>query len=142
MRSKSFKIGKTNGKPEVETGQEETITVNEVTDMEEKIANKMKKLKDAIKQLKGLADLAKSSEEYGDETPGQHRPPIELAVESDDDFLDMETEAELNTLMATDAKEEVNSPGNLTNSPPEVSVQELINELEEIKEMIRERQQS
>lgn len=142
MRSKSFKIGKTNGKPEEETGQEETITVNEVSDMEEKIANKMKKLKDAIKQLKGLADLAKSSEEYGDETPGQHRPLVELAVEPGDDLLDMETEAELNTLMDTDAKEEVNSPGNSINSSPEVSVQELINELEEIKEMIRERQQS
>ena len=50
MRFKSFKIGKTNEKPEEETGEGETVMVNEVSDIEEKITNKTKKLKDAEKQ--------------------------------------------------------------------------------------------
>jgi hypothetical protein len=42
----------------------------------------------------------------------------------------------------SEQEEEVNPLANLISSLPEVSAQELINELEEIKEIIRERQQS
>ena len=197
MRFKSFKIGKTGENSVEETGQAETVTATEVADMEEKITNKTKKLKDAEEQLKGLADSAKSPEEDEDEMPGPHGPLIELTVEPGDDLVDLDTEAELNTLMDTDEKdvekdinivkasnkdaaeaadkaekndkseqgeeaksdiapqdsnddfsnlfsdeeEEVNPLANLINALPEVSAQELVNELEEIKEIIRERQQ-
>jgi hypothetical protein len=210
MRFKSFKIGKTGEQSIEETGQKETVTSTEVADMEEKINNKTKRLKDAENQLKGLADSTNSPEGDDDnEIPGPHGPLIELTLEPGDELLDLDTEAELNTLMDTDEKgevqvinvveagnkdiaeaddkstdkagdkvadkteekdkseqneeakpdkapqdsgndfnnlfsdeeEEVNPLSNLINSLPEVSAQELINELEEIKEIIRERQQ-
>ena len=201
MRFKSFKIGNTDEKSEEETGQEKTVTATEVADMEEKINKKTKKLHDAEKELKGLTDSALSPEEDEDEIPGPHGPLIELTVEPGDELIDLDTEAELNTLMDTsekdeeqkinvveavnidtaeatditadktekkdkseqgeeikpdiapqdgnndfnnlfsDEEEEVNPLSNLINSLPEVSAQELINELEEIKEIIRERQQ-
>ena len=197
MRFKSFKIGKTGENSVEETGQAETVTATEVADMEEKITNKTKKLKDAEKQLMGLADSAKIPEEDEDEIPGPHGPLIELTIEPGDELVDLDTEAELNTLMVTDEKdeeqdinvveagnkdtaeatdkaekndkseqgeeaksdiapqdsnddfsnlfsdeeEEVNPLANLINALPEVSAQELVNELEEIKEIIRERQQ-
>lgn len=225
MRFKSFKIGKTDEKPEEETVQEEAVTVDDVVDMEEKIASKTKKLKDAEEQLKGLTDSTKGSEEDDDEMPGPHGPLIELTVEPGGEIVDLETESELNNLMDTDEKdkeqnlnivelgdkntvkvvdktadkaagkhddktddkakknekteqsedtkpneksepekeakpdaasldsgdgfsdlfsdeeEDVNPLANLINNLPEVSAQELINELEELKEIIKERQQ-
>lgn len=221
MRFKSFKIGKTDEKTEEETLQEETVTLDDVTDREGKIASKTKKLKDAEEQLKGLDDSTKSSEEDDDEMPGPHGPLIELTVVPGDEIVDLETETELNTLMDTDEKdkeqnlnivelgdkntvkvvdktadepadktddkakknekteqnqdtkpneksepekeakpdaasldsgdgfsdlfsdeeEDVNPLANLINNLPEVSAQELINELEEIKEIIKERLQ-
>ena len=200
MRFKSFKIGKT-GEQALETGQAETVTATEVADMEEKMNNKTKKLIDAEKQLKGLAGSSNSPEEDDDEIPGPHGPLIELTLEPGNDLMDLDTEAELNTLMDTDEKgekqdinvveaskkdtaeasieaadkaerkdkseqgeeaksdiapqdsnddfsnlfsdeeEEVNPLVNLINALPEVSAQELVGELEEIKEIIRERQQ-
>ena len=201
MRFKSFKIGKTGEQAVEETGQAETVTATEVADMEEKMNNKTKKLIDAEKQLKGLTGSANGPEEDDDEIPGPHGPLIELTVEPGDELVDLDTEAELNTLMDTDEKgekqdinvveaskkdtaeasieaadkaerkdkseqgeeakpdiapqdgsddfnnlftdeeEEINPLANLINALPEVSAEELINELEEIKEIIRERQQ-
>ena len=219
MRFKSFKIGKTGEKTEEVTAKEEPVTTEEVADMEEKINNKTKKLKDAEMQLKGLTDAAKIPEEDEDEVPGPHGPLIELTVDPGNELADLDTEAELNTLMDTDEKgeeqeqdinvvevinkdtvkvadktadktagkttdepvnkssdevegkdksekdkeakledapknnkddfsslfsdeeEEINPLSNLINSLPEVSAQELLNELEEIKGIIRERQQ-
>jgi len=209
MRFKSFKIGKIDEKTEEANIKEDTVTATEVADMEEKISNKTKKLKDAEKQLKGLTDGSRIPEEDEDEVPGPHGPLIELTVEPGDELMDLDTEAELNTLMDTDEKgeerdinvvevsnndavkvvdktddkavnksanelkekdgseesnegkseeapknikddfsslfseqeEEVNPLANLISSLPEVSAQELLDELEEIKGIIRERQQ-
>lgn len=208
MRFKSFKISKTDENDEEVAAKEDTVTVTEVADMEEKINNKTKKLKDAEKQLKGLTDSTKTPEESEDEVLGPHGPLIELTVEPGNELVDLDTEAELNTLMDPDEKgeeqdinvvevntkdtikvvdkeagkeadkindkivdktvdgvnetkqeklpkdskddfsslfsedeEEVNPLGNLISSLPEVSAQELLNQLEEIKGIIQERQQ-
>jgi hypothetical protein len=203
MRFKSFKISKTDEKDEQVAVKEDTVMVTEVADMEEKINNKTKKLKDAEKQLKGLTDATRTPEENEDEVLGPHGPLIELTVEPGNELVDLDTEAELNTLMDTDEKgeeqdinvvevnnkdaikvvdkeadktndkivdktvdgvnetkqklpkdskddfsslfseeeEEVNPLSNLISSLPEVSAQELLNQLEEIKGIIQERQQ-
>ena len=64
------------------------------------------KLKDAEQQLKGLTDSTKIPEEDEDEVPGPHGPLIELTVEPGDELLDLDTEAELNSLMDSDQKDE------------------------------------
>jgi len=55
------------------------------------------------------------------------------------DIAPQDSSNDFNNLFS-DEEEEVNPLANLINSLPEVSAQELVNELEEIKEIIRERQ--
>ena len=75
--------------------------------------------------------VADKDEEKDKSEQGEETKPDTTPQDGSDDF---------NNLF-TDEEEEINPLANLINSLPEVSAQELVNELEEIKEIIRERQQ-
>jgi hypothetical protein len=209
MRFKSFKIGKTGEDKEPEV--KEKVTMGEVAEMEKKMADKTRKLKDTAQQIKDLSEISQTTDDDEDIT-GPHGPLIELTVEPGDELTDIDTEAELNSLMENDGddedeeikvvevidkkviktsskeekeqkaeqaraeatedeekdeenkeepvadlstdssddsfsnlfsndEDEVNPLANLINSLPEVSAQELITELEEIKGIIKEKRQ-
>jgi len=211
MRFKSFKVGKSD--EEKESDVKEDVSLEDVSDMEKKMADKTKKLKDTAQKIKDLSEGSQTVDDDED-IPGPHGPLIELTVEPGDELTDLDTELELNNLMDinenndeeeikvvevidkkaikttteeekaqkeeatkaeatekeeedeekeseeeptadlnvdsaddsfsnlfSDEEEEVNPLVNLINNLPEVSAQELITELDEIKEIIRERQQ-
>ncbi len=73
-----------------------------------------------------------SKDEKAEEPENEEEAGLDLSVKDEDDSF--------NNLF-TNEEEEANPLANLINNLPEVSAQELINELEEIKEIIKERQQ-
>ena len=80
---------------------------------------------------KKTAEATDKTQKKGKNEKSEEAKPEDVMKDSNDDFNNLFSEEE----------EEANPLENLINSLPEVSAQELINELEEIKEIIRERQQ-
>ena len=75
MRFKSFKVSKTDENQEPEVTEE--ISVEDVFEMEKKMADKTKKLKDTAQQIKDLSEVSQTLDEEED-IPGPHGPLIEL----------------------------------------------------------------
>jgi hypothetical protein len=205
MHLKSFKIGKSNGKPDKDTAEAGDTLTAQIADMEEQVNNKTKELEATEQELKELSDTAKVSEESeeDEDTPPQpHGPLDELTVTPEDELLDIDdigallgeadeglkvvevtagadapdeglkvvevaagadapAEAEKEPANAEAEKEpstekeddsinslfnqeddEVNPLANLINSLPDVTAQELLDDLGEIKEIIREWERS
>jgi len=187
---KSFKIGKSNGKPDKDTAEAGDTLTAQIADMEEQVNNKTKELEATEQELKELSDTAKVSEESeeDEDTPPQpHGPLDELTVTPEDELLDIDdigallgeadeglkvvevtagadapdeglkvvevaagadapAEAEkeddsINSLFNQE-DDEVNPLANLINSLPDVTAQELLDDLGEIKEIIREWERS
>ncbi len=105
MRFKSFKISKSNNKPEEDTAESGDNTATQVVGMEEKINKRTKNLKETAQQLKGLSGTSKDSEEDNDAPPKPHGPLGELTVEPDDKLLDLEAEADISSLLEENDEE-------------------------------------
>jgi len=90
----------------------------------------------------GNKDTDKSTDKVGDKVAdkAEKKDESEQAEKTKPDITPQDNSNDFNNLFS-DEEEEVNPLSNLINSLPEVSAQELINELEDIKEIIRERQQ-
>ena len=79
-----------------------------------------------------------SAKDESQEETGEEGEEPEKEGEFDSD-LNLQDDDSFNNLFSDD-EEEVNPLANLINNLPEVSAQELINEIEELKEIIKERQ--
>jgi len=188
---KSFKIGKSQEKPENDTAEADDMLTTQIADMEEQVNNKTKELEATEQELKELSDTAKVSEEDEDTPPKPHGPLDELTVTPEDELFDTGEETDVGALLGeadeglkmvevaagaaapaeaseepavaeagaekepanekeddlinslfSQEDEDVNPLANLINSLPDVTAQELLDDLGEIKEIIREWERS
>jgi hypothetical protein len=105
--------------------------LNNLMDVDEDNENEEQDIKVVEVGKKDTTEAAVKTKKKGQNEKSDEIKPENPPKNSNDDFNNLFSEQE----------DEVNPLANLINSLPEVSAQELINELEEIKEIIRERQQ-
>lgn len=189
MRFRKFQIGKPREKPEKDDAEAESITVEQISEMEEKINGRTKNLEKKAQQLQGLSGENGATGDNGEALPGPHGPLAELTIEPGDergkaedfdaevDVLEEggeevrvvevsgespdppkdekeakpeeaekeakpdEADDSINSLFSEEEEEE-NPLANLINSLPDVTATELIDDLNEIKKIIKEWQQS
>lgn len=80
-----FKIGKPKEKPEKDDAGVESASVEQISEMEEKINGRTKNLEEKAQQLQGLAAENGAAEKNREDHPGPHGPLAELTLEPDDE---------------------------------------------------------
>ena len=143
MRLKSTKTRKSDEekKPRVRG----KITLTEVTGMEQKIAEKTRELRNTAQQIRELSDAVYGYDEDGIEAiRGPHGPMIELHLDPDDQLTDPDIEPGFDELAEPGENEEEEASDNpLVNAieiSTEISARELLDEIREITNIIKERQ--
>lgn len=142
MRLKSIKTRKSvKDKEPIVKGK---VTLTDVSGIEQKIAEKTRELQNTAQQIRELSDAVYGYDEDNiDELPITHGPMIELHLDPDDQLIDPDIEQEsINTGKLSENKKEtnVNPPVETIVVSSNVSARELLDEIREIANIIKERQ--
>ena len=142
MRLKNIKTSKPDG--DKRPLAKRKITLTDVSGMEQKIAEKTRQLHNTAQQIRELSDAVYSYDEDSiDELPMHHGPMIELHLDPDDQLIDPDIEGATDELVEPTENEEketeIDPPIDTIDISSDVSAQELLNEIREIANIIKER---